>query len=109
MEARYKQGLPCEAIESRPEPVYEDTLYIWEAFEILHHGRNYSNMTGEPLPIAFSEVQSYLQVFSLYHDVESFIRLLYAVDTAYLSAIRDRTKDAEQSKKAEGNTDRKRR
>jgi hypothetical protein len=90
LERRAKRGEPTPALEDRPV-LYEDLLYVWQAFNELHTGRQ----SGfGPAPFAPGDILAWMNIhgFTEVEERVELYELLLAMDSTWLMWADDRRK-----------------
>ncbi|OGO14144.1 MAG: hypothetical protein A2Y53_05655 [Chloroflexi bacterium RBG_16_47_49] len=97
LEKRYREGRSCKPLESRPERVYDDIYYVWEAFWILHKSRNYAP-DGSPLGIFLTEIKAWIDIFEI-ENTSFFVSTISRLDSIYRESTRKKQKEQEDKEK----------
>lgn len=78
-----ESGVPPAALVEMPE-VFPDLEYVVEAFSALTSSRQ----VGFGLaPIPLTEIKTYVEMFDIPDDLDTFLRLLRALDNEYLETL----------------------
>ena len=79
-------------LEDEPE-IDERLLPYVEAYAVLNAGRT-SGMTANPIPL--TEIEAYCRLYEV-ADISRFVRLIRAMDGAYMGYVADKAKKAPQN------------
>ncbi len=69
--------------------VYDDLTWVTEAFCSITSSRQVGFGLG---PIPLSEIKTYVELFPIPEDLETFVRLLRTMDNEYLAIMAEKQK-----------------